>query len=250
MDALAQNQSAMEMLGNKDFRKISSVLVEQLKQNVTVDWHLKESARAKLRILNRRILKKSGYPPDWAPAAINTALSQAETLLLSQHSLHSFARSLQHQPMNSVLPYLISQPSPLPTLKGEPMKFVLLSALSQLSLAVTALAQSYPVPEVLKDNPGRASTLWEEAVWASEFCRLQYFVDLATAARVFDTYGSLTDWHENPTPLIIEGNQAIRELFVVQLKEHGIEYMCGFIHGSHTSTLGWGYTSTYFLTRY
>ncbi len=80
-DALAQNQSAVEMLGNEELRKIANVLVEQLQQNVTVDWHLKESARAKLRVLVRRILKKYGYPPDLAPVAINTVLSQAETLL-------------------------------------------------------------------------------------------------------------------------------------------------------------------------
>ncbi|MDU9002403.1 type I restriction endonuclease subunit R [Sedimentitalea todarodis] len=80
-DALAQNESAMDVLGNDELRKIAHVLVEQLQKNVTVDWQRKESARAKLRILVRRILKKYGYPPDLAPAAINLVLSQAETLL-------------------------------------------------------------------------------------------------------------------------------------------------------------------------
>ena len=80
-DALAQNQSAVEVLGNEELRKIAHVLVEQLQQNVTVDWHLRESARARLRNLVRRILKKYGYPPDLAPVAISTVLSQAETLL-------------------------------------------------------------------------------------------------------------------------------------------------------------------------
>ncbi len=80
-DALSQNQSAVDMLGNEELRKIAHVLVEQLQKNVTFDWHLKESARAKLRILVRRILKKYGYPPDLAPVAISTVLSQAETLL-------------------------------------------------------------------------------------------------------------------------------------------------------------------------
>lgn len=80
-DALAQNESAVEMMGNEELRKIAHVLVEQLQKNVTVDWHLKESARAKLRVLVRRILRKYGYPPDLAPVAINTVLSQAETLL-------------------------------------------------------------------------------------------------------------------------------------------------------------------------
>ncbi|WP_205859820.1 type I restriction enzyme endonuclease domain-containing protein [Cochlodiniinecator piscidefendens] len=56
-----------------------------MQQNVTVDWHLKESARGKLRVLVRRILKKFGYPPDRAPAAINTVLTGRNlvTLVLS-----------------------------------------------------------------------------------------------------------------------------------------------------------------------
>ncbi|MGB0901987.1 type I restriction endonuclease subunit R [Halocynthiibacter sp.] len=80
-DALALNDSAVEAMGNDELRVIAHELVEQLQKNVTVDWHLKESARAKLRVLVRRILKKFGYPPDLAPAAINTVLSQAEALL-------------------------------------------------------------------------------------------------------------------------------------------------------------------------
>ena len=80
-DALAQNQSAVDVLGNEELRKIAHVLVEQLQRNITVDWHLKESARAKLRVLVRRILKKHGYPPRLAPVAVSTVLSQAETLL-------------------------------------------------------------------------------------------------------------------------------------------------------------------------
>ena len=80
-DALSQNDSAVNAMGNDELRMIALELVEQLQKNVTVDWHLKESARAKLRILVRRILKKFGYPPDLAPSAINTVLSQAETLL-------------------------------------------------------------------------------------------------------------------------------------------------------------------------
>lgn len=58
-DALAQSQSAVDVLGNEELRKIAHVLVEQLQKNVTVDWHLKESARAKLRVLVRRIRKKT-----------------------------------------------------------------------------------------------------------------------------------------------------------------------------------------------
>lgn len=80
-DALSENNSAVEVLGNDQLRIIANELVQQLQKNVTVDWHLKESARAKLRILVKRILKKFGYPPDLEKAAINTVLGQAETLL-------------------------------------------------------------------------------------------------------------------------------------------------------------------------
>ncbi|MEO1150663.1 MAG: type I restriction endonuclease subunit R [Pseudomonadota bacterium] len=80
-DALSKNKSAVDVLGNEELRKLAHVLVEQLQEHVTVDWHLKESARAKLRVLVRRILKKHGYPPDLAPVAINTVIEQAETSL-------------------------------------------------------------------------------------------------------------------------------------------------------------------------
>ncbi|NOR63879.1 MAG: HsdR family type I site-specific deoxyribonuclease [Rhodobacteraceae bacterium] len=80
-DALSDNNSAVEVLGNEQLRVIANVLVEQLQKNVTVDWHLKDSARAKLRILVKRILKKFGYPPDLEANAISTVISQAEMLL-------------------------------------------------------------------------------------------------------------------------------------------------------------------------
>lgn len=80
-DALSENNSAVEVLGNDELKIIAQELVIQLQKNVTVDWHLKESARAKLRVLVRRILKKFGYPPDLAPSAVNLVISQAEAQL-------------------------------------------------------------------------------------------------------------------------------------------------------------------------
>ena len=80
-DALAQNDSAVEIIGNDELRLIANELVDALQKNVTVDWHIKESARAKLRLLVKKILKRHGYPPDLEQAAIGTVLSQAETLL-------------------------------------------------------------------------------------------------------------------------------------------------------------------------
>jgi type I restriction enzyme, R subunit len=80
-DALADNESAVEAMGNDRLRVIASELVEQLQSNVTVDWHKRESARARMRILVKRILKRYGYPPDLADEAVQTVLQQAELLL-------------------------------------------------------------------------------------------------------------------------------------------------------------------------
>lgn len=80
-DALAENESAVEAMGDDRLRVIAHELVEQLRKNVTVDWQHRESARAKMRVLVRRILKRFGYPPDLEKAAVQTVLAQAELLL-------------------------------------------------------------------------------------------------------------------------------------------------------------------------
>ncbi|MEO9648455.1 MAG: DUF3387 domain-containing protein [Roseobacter sp.] len=80
-DALAQNQNAVDVMGNAQLRIIAHELLEQVRGNVTVDWHKKESARARMRILVKRILKRFGYPPDLSSEAVQIVLEQAETLL-------------------------------------------------------------------------------------------------------------------------------------------------------------------------
>ena len=55
--------------------------MEQLRQNATVDWHKRESARARMRVLVKRVLKKYGYPPDLSEDAVKLVLDQAEALL-------------------------------------------------------------------------------------------------------------------------------------------------------------------------
>lgn len=80
-DALADNGSAIEAMGNERLKVIAHELVIQLQGNVTVDWHKRESARARMRVLVKRILKKYGYPPDLADSAVQTVLQQAELLL-------------------------------------------------------------------------------------------------------------------------------------------------------------------------
>jgi type I restriction enzyme R subunit len=79
-DALAQNDSAVEVLGNKQLLVIAHELLVAVKGSIGVDWHRKESARAKLRLSVRKILRKYGYPPDLEQQAVITVLEQAEAL--------------------------------------------------------------------------------------------------------------------------------------------------------------------------
>ena len=79
-DALAENESAVDVLGNDLLRVIANELLENLKRNVTVDWAHRESARARLRVLVKRILRRHGYPPDLQEGAVRTVLAQAEAL--------------------------------------------------------------------------------------------------------------------------------------------------------------------------
>ena len=79
-DALETNDSAVEVLGDDTLRDIARELVETVRNNVTIDWTLRENVRAQLRVLVRRILRKYGYPPDKQAKATQTVLEQAEVL--------------------------------------------------------------------------------------------------------------------------------------------------------------------------
>jgi type I restriction enzyme R subunit len=79
-DALEVSDTAVKVLGDETLRIIARELVETVRHNVTIDWTVKESVRAKLRVIVKRILRKYGYPPDKQEAATNTVLQQAELL--------------------------------------------------------------------------------------------------------------------------------------------------------------------------
>ncbi|CUB05977.1 type I restriction endonuclease subunit R [Tepidiphilus thermophilus] len=79
-DALAENESAVQVMGDDKLRVIAHELLMSLRDNVSVDWAHRESARARLRVLVKRILRKYGYPPDLQDAAVQTVLAQAEAL--------------------------------------------------------------------------------------------------------------------------------------------------------------------------
>jgi type I restriction enzyme, R subunit len=79
-DALEVNDSAVKVLGDENLKAIARELVEKVRSNVSIDWTMRESVRAKLRAMVRRTLRRYGYPPDKQEKATETVLEQAELL--------------------------------------------------------------------------------------------------------------------------------------------------------------------------
>jgi type I restriction enzyme R subunit len=78
--ALEINDSAVQILGDETLKNIAREIADKVRKNATIDWTMKESARAKLMVIVRRTLNKYGYPPDKQQKAIDTVLKQAEVL--------------------------------------------------------------------------------------------------------------------------------------------------------------------------
>lgn len=79
-DALASHETAEEVLGDDTLKLIAHELTQAIKQNMSIDWNLRESARAKMRIIVKRLLKKYGYPPEISKKAVETVVEQAELM--------------------------------------------------------------------------------------------------------------------------------------------------------------------------
>ncbi len=79
-DALAANASARQVMGDDKLKVIAAELITKVRQSVTIDWTLRESARARIRVMVKRTLNKHGYPPDLQEEAVKTVLMQAELL--------------------------------------------------------------------------------------------------------------------------------------------------------------------------
>jgi len=79
-DALANNDSAKDLLGDERLRELARVLVASVRANASIDWTLKENVQAKLRTIVKRTLRKYGYPPDLEKLATDNILKQAENL--------------------------------------------------------------------------------------------------------------------------------------------------------------------------
>ena len=79
-DALSENDSAVDVMGDETLSFLARELVRTVRNNVTIDWTIRETTRARLRVLVRRMLHKYGYPPDLQVKATQTVLEQAEVL--------------------------------------------------------------------------------------------------------------------------------------------------------------------------
>lgn len=79
-DALEVSDSAVKVLGDETLKTIAQELVEAVRRSVSIDWTVRENARAQIRVIVKRILRKYGYPPDKQEKATQTVLEQAEVL--------------------------------------------------------------------------------------------------------------------------------------------------------------------------
>ena len=79
-DALADNESAKQVLGDETLQKMAKELVETVRKNVRIDWTIRESVQARLRVLVKRLLKKYRCPPDKQQKATDTVIEQAKLL--------------------------------------------------------------------------------------------------------------------------------------------------------------------------
>lgn len=77
-DALAQNESAREVMGVEQLRELAIVLVQRIRQNASIDWNLKENVRARMKVMVKRLLRQYGYPPDMQALATELVLEQAK----------------------------------------------------------------------------------------------------------------------------------------------------------------------------
>jgi type I restriction enzyme R subunit len=77
---LEVNDSAVKVMGDEQLKEIAREITDKVRANATIDWAIRESARAKLMVIVRRTLNKWGYPPDKQAKAIETVLKQAELM--------------------------------------------------------------------------------------------------------------------------------------------------------------------------
>jgi type I restriction enzyme R subunit len=92
-DALASNETAMQVMGDAVLKQIAQELTKTIKNNMSIDWNLRDSVRAKMRVSVKHLLKKYGYPPDMQKLAIETVMKQAELMCENEPTIITEERS-------------------------------------------------------------------------------------------------------------------------------------------------------------
>jgi type I restriction enzyme R subunit len=78
--AIANNKSAMDVMGKDKLRELAVVLFNRVRENASIDWTIKDSVKSKLKVIVKRTLRQFGYPPDMEKLATETVLKQAEMI--------------------------------------------------------------------------------------------------------------------------------------------------------------------------
>ncbi|MFW6175519.1 MAG: type I restriction enzyme endonuclease domain-containing protein, partial [Acidobacteriota bacterium] len=117
-DALAAHENVREVMGDETLTKIAHDLVRSIRRSVTIDWTQKEAVRAKMRAQVRRLLRHHGYPPDKRPAAVETVLSQAETLC------RDWGEKNDHRKAGGPPARIVLDERGVPVVAGTPFKVV------------------------------------------------------------------------------------------------------------------------------
>jgi len=78
--AVANNETARELMQQDKLRELAVVLTKRVRENASIDWTIKESVKAKLKVIVKRLLRQYGYPPDMQLLATETVLKQAEMI--------------------------------------------------------------------------------------------------------------------------------------------------------------------------
>ena len=79
-DALSDNESARDLMGDDILKQIARDLTKSIKNNISIDWSIRESVQAKMRMIIKRLLKKYGYPPDKTPVAVEIIMEQTQLM--------------------------------------------------------------------------------------------------------------------------------------------------------------------------
>jgi type I restriction enzyme R subunit len=85
-DALAENESAKEVMGDNILKQIARDLTEAIRKNLSIDWSIRASVQAKMKMIIKRLLKRYGYPPDKTPKAVEIVMEQAKLMCQNESS--------------------------------------------------------------------------------------------------------------------------------------------------------------------